>query len=238
MGIKKLTLADLDAQATGPIWCVNSAAASKYELSGNVVLDIPHTNGAKSDPLVIRQTWLPIDVSARFGRARVLQSTQFRTAVVNGLISLITEDDAQRIMQQEGAREEEKRLLSIENHVKAQGAPKSIADSALEIRGENNEILRDDVDVEVFGADDGYSTVNVAKAAKAGLELDENGLKPSFTMWADRLRDDTDSGALNAIRARAKFTRREVRYLASILQDKPKTSARLAERIARYSAKK
>ncbi len=31
---------------------------------------------------------------------------------------------------------------------------------------------------------------------------------------------------------------REVRYLASILQDKPKTSARLAERIARYSAKK
>jgi hypothetical protein len=73
MGIKKLTLADLDAQATGPIWCVNSAAASKYELSGNVVLDIPHTNGAKSDPLVIRQTWLPIDVSARFGRARVLQ---------------------------------------------------------------------------------------------------------------------------------------------------------------------
>ncbi|QBX06601.1 hypothetical protein H1O16_gp188 [Burkholderia phage BcepSaruman] len=235
MGIKRLSLSDLDAQPIGPVWCVNSAASSKYELTGNVVLDIPQANGSKSDPLVIRQTWLPMDAAARFGRKRVLESTQFRTAVINGLITLIDEATAARMMNQEGAVEEERRLLNADKHVKDQGAPKSINQSALEIRGEDNTILTDDV--EVFGADDGYSTVNVAKAAQAGLELDENGLKASFSMWADRLRNETDIGALNAIRARAKFSRREVRYLAKILQDKPKTSAQLQARIARYAEK-
>jgi hypothetical protein len=217
MGIKQLSLSDLDAATTGPIWCVNSAASSKYELTGNVVLNIPQTNGLKADPLVMRQTWLPMDAAARFGRTRVLQATEFRTAVINGLITCITEDTAARMLSQEGSREEEKRLMNLENHVKSAGAPRSISDSSLEIRGEDGKIAGDDP-VEVFGPDDGLPTVNVARAAKAGLDLDENGLKTSFVMWADRLVEESDIGALNAIRARAKFSRREVKYLAKILK--------------------
>lgn len=226
MGIKALSLSDLENQERGSIWVLNTAPQSRYEYSGNVLLAIPNLNGQGGSHLTIKQTWLPQDVSALFGRTRVLNSTDFRSAVIKGLITVVDETTASRMLAQEGAREEERRLMDIDNAVTGAARPRSISDSSLEIRGEDNKVMSDEV--QVVGAN---GDVKASKVA----DLDENGLKPGFSMWAERLAIQSDIEALNAIRSRGKFTRREVKHLARTLQNHPKTQTQLQARIARYA---
>lgn len=233
MSIKSISLSDLDDKGTGPIWVINSAASSRFQLTGQIVVSIPQPNGIKSDALVINQTWLPVDISQRFRRDRLLNATEFRAAVVNGLLTVISEKDAERMLRQEGAAEETQRLRDLEEHVRSAGAARTIGDSKVEITRTDGVDDEDENPVEVFGVDD-EPEVNVARAAKKGVEADENGLLPSFLMFANKLELENDLAALNAIRARAKFTRREIKYLAKTLKNKPKTLAQLKARIEKY----
>jgi hypothetical protein len=63
-----------------------------------------------------------------------------------------------------------------------------------------------------------FAEENLAKAAKRGIENDEDGLQPSFKMQAERWVEESDMSVLNAMRARGKFTPGELRFLKSILK--------------------
>ncbi len=236
MGIKGISLSELDDKNSGPVWIINSAASSRFQLTGNIVVNIPQPNGIKSDALVVHQTWLPVDISQRFPRKRILEATEFRAAVVNGLITVVSENDAARLLRQEGAAEETQRLTQHEAHVRAAGAARTIADSNVEITRTDGVTDEDENPVEIFGMDD--EPENLGKAAKKGIETNEDGLLPSFLMFVEKLQSETDLAALNAIRARAKFSRREIKYLAKTLADKPKTIKQLQSRISKYTKDK
>jgi hypothetical protein len=236
MSIKGMSLSELDDKNSGPIWIINSAASSRFQLTGNIVVNIPQPNGIKSDALLVHQTWLPVDISQRFPRKRILEATEFRAAVVNGLITVVSETDAERLLRQDGAVEETQRLRDHEAHVRAAGAARTIADSNVEITRTDGVTDEEENPVEIFGMDD--EPENLAKAAKKGIETNEDGLLPSFLMFVEKIQSENDLAALNAIRARAKFSRREIKYMAKKLTDKPKTLKQLQERIKKYGADK
>lgn len=212
MAIEGISISDLDENTGGKLWVLNNAhLRQKRKLRGKIFIGIPDAAGKTTDGLVIPYTWLPIDVNTMVPRQQLLQSRQFRRAVNDGLIKIISNEDAENLLRQSGAAEEQDRLDSEDDRVAEATAQRSIKAEMSVIGGDKDE--DDDSDtVEVFGDE------SLAKAAKRGIEADEDGLQPSFRMQADRWVAESDMSVLNAMRARGKFTTNELRYLKSILK--------------------
>ncbi len=234
---KLVPLSELDAQTSGEIWVINTAAQSIYEIRGNIVIGIPNVRGGEPEVLTVQQTWLPVLATAEIPRQRILESTQFRKAVAKGLIGCISTETAARMMRQEGAREEQRRLLGVAQQVKQATRQRTIADSNVEMisTGGNRDDDRFDTRVDVIGTD-GHSTVNVAELAKGGVEA-EGGYGSAFLMFAETLKTDGDISSMNAIKSRGKLKRKEIRYLARTLAHHPKTSKFLKAQITKFEAR-
>jgi hypothetical protein len=211
MAIEGISLSELDENERGPLWVLNNAANTKRKLRGNVHISIPAVNGKGEDGLTVEHTWLPIDAASFIPRQRLLQATQFRRAVIEGLIKVISRDDAERLLMQDGAYEERERLDGLKDIVTNATKQRKITAEMTVVGGDNDEDDESDA-VEMFAEE------NLAKAAKRGIENDEDGLQPSFKMQAERWVEESDMSVLNAMRARGKFTPGELRFLKSILK--------------------
>jgi hypothetical protein len=212
MAIEGISLSELDENERGPLWVLNNAANTKRKLRGNVHISIPAVNGKGEDGLTVEHTWLPIDAAEFIPRPRLLQATQFRRAVISGLIKVISRDDAERLLMQDGAYEERERLDGLKDIVANATKQRSIKAEMTVVGGDNDDDAGEAEAVEMFGEE------NLAKAAKRGIEADEDGLQPAFKMQADRWVEESDMSVLNAMRARGKFTPGELRYMKSILK--------------------
>ena len=186
-----------------PIWALNGSAESELGQPGEVHVGIPKVNGSKIDDLYIAQTWLPTCLTDQIPRPQLLASSEFRMAVNNKLIVLISADFAAEILEQDGATEEKERLTEMRRAVREATASRSISDSGAEV----------------------ISTSEIQDNREAASESKSDELDSGFVMFANTLEDKTDVEALNLIRGRGKFTSREVRHLLKNLTDKPKVEA-------------
>lgn len=238
MAIKKLTISDVEdpSYTSRSLWVLNSGPSSVYELEGTILLSIPGTSGQQqAQALKIPASWLPIDLTMSFPKHRILESTDFRAAVRNELLTILDDATAKKILAQDGAREEQQRLIAESRRIRDAGAARTIKDSNVTITRADG--VKDDEEenpVEIYGRDE--QEVNVAKAAKNGLDVDENGLTPKFVMFAQKVEAGTDIYALNALRTRSKFSRREYKYLRDTLKAHPKTVAAIKVKLAEMSS--
>lgn len=215
---KVITITDLErGNPKDPIWVLNTSAASEAEQSGEIHIGIPKQNGSKIDPLFIPQTWLPQELTLQIPRNQLLESSEFRQAINKQLLTLIDEASAQEILSQEGAEEEQSRLRELRRHIRAAGAAKTLTTSSTEI-------------TMLTGTE--KETVANPGAAEAASDVAPT-LTPGFTMFAERLRDMDDVNALNAIRSRRRFSRKELQHLKSNLPDKPKTQAAIKAQLSK-----
>lgn len=233
MAIKFLPVSYFEKEgpkATGPIWAINTADTSELKTAGEVVLPIPKSSGV-GDPDIVKvpQTWLPFELTSDVTRPRLLRASLFRKAVTKGLIGLIDEETAARLLRQEGAAEEQARLKAVREHIRTAGAARTIADSKSEIS------LADGSDPDDDGSDDGLnSTVvldhnskkvrakekTVAQLAAAGVEEEEPGISVQLRMWVQRLNKGKDDAAYVEVKARRSFKRVELVYLSRELSSK------------------
>lgn len=225
--MKYLSLSDLNKmgpKSMAPIWVINTADQSRVGSAGEIVIPIQQQNGQGDPDLVhIPQTWLPQEVTRIVPRKRLLNSTRFMRAINDGLISIISEDDASRLLRQSGAKEETSRLQALQKHIKDAGAARTISDSSAIISRADG-IVDDDED-----DNDGRNTTvvidtnekkSVAELAANGLEDDEPGISTQFRMWADRLNLMKDIEVKNAIKSKAKFSKAELGFLKRSLHSK------------------
>ena len=89
----EITIASLEeGDHTKAIWALNGSANSAARQAGEVHIGIPKRNGTKVDDLFLPMTWLPIRITDQIPRAQLLESSEFRNAVNNGLLTLISEE--------------------------------------------------------------------------------------------------------------------------------------------------
>jgi hypothetical protein len=216
MAINAISISELDENIGGSLWVLNDAQNMKRKngqkgtIRGKIFIGIPDVAGKTTDGLVIPQTWLPIDVNTMVPRQQLLQSRQFRRALNDGLIKIISEEDAQRILSTVGAEEEQERL-DRENDIVLEATKQRKITAEMTLVGGNRDDDDPDEGVEMFGEE------SLAEATKRGIEADEDGVQPSFKMLADRWADEGDMSVLNAMRARGKFTPAELRYMKAVL---------------------
>lgn len=207
--MKYISVSDLEqGDQTQPIWALNGSADSEVGQPGEVHVGIPKINGSKIDDLHLPQTWLPTNLTDQIPRNQLLASSEFRNAVNNRVITLISPEFAKEILSQEGVAEERDRLMDMKRAVREATAARSIQQSGADV----------------------ISTSELTEAAVEASQADPNELAPGFLMFAATLESKGDIEALNLIRARQKFTGRELDHLLSQLHDKPKTQAFIKER--------
>lgn len=220
MSIKYLPISHFENQgtkATGPIWCINTATESNLAAQGEVLLAIPKRNGnGQPDLLRIPMTWLPQEITRTIPRLQLLSSTEFRTAVSNQLISLISEDTAHRLLSQSGAKEEQGRLVALAKHIRDAGSARTIADSNTVIARADG--IKDDDDDsgglnKTVIIDHSEEETNVAVLASQGVEDIEPGITPAFKMWVDKVNTGNDVAAKNEIKGRRSFSKAELGFL-------------------------
>lgn len=222
-----ITLSDLDKQGTksmAPIWAINIADQSRIGRAGEIVIAVSKPNGqGQPDLLHMPQTWLPQEVTRIIPRKRLLNSTEFRKAVNDNLLGLISEETAAKLMRQSGAKEEQSRLAAMQKHIQDAGAARTISDSTAIISRADGIVDDDDEDTsdrnKTFVIDTNEKK-SVAQLAANGVEDDEPGISPSFKMWADRLNLGKDMEAKNAIKSRSRFSKAELSFLDRTLNQK------------------
>ncbi len=215
--MKYLSIANFDknAKSTKPMWGINTAAESEIQMVGEILVQVPSRNGGPPDRLLMPQTWLPQNLTRVISRQRLLQAVEFRQAVDDGLISLISAEDAERLLRAEGAAEEQERLREKAKAIRQAGAARTIADSKSEVVRSDG-VVEDDDDVGSTKAtiiDHSDDAASIGKAAARGVDEAEPGISIQFKIWADRLVLSTDILAKNDIKSRRKFSRAELSYL-------------------------
>ncbi len=112
------TITEIEEQEDkSPIWALNSSAETLVSSAGELYIGVPKISGSRIDNLSVPQTWLPICLTDQIPRPQLLASTEFRTAVNSGLITLITKEYAASINEQQGADEERARLAEYKRAI-------------------------------------------------------------------------------------------------------------------------
>lgn len=215
--MKYLTVSDLEqGDPKDPIWALNGSADSEVGQPGEVHVGIPKINGSKIDDMHLPQTWLPTCLTDQIPRAQLLASSEFRNAVNNRLVTLVSPGFAKDILAQDGVEEERDRLLDAKRAVREATSARTIQQSGADV----------------------VSTSELQEAVQEANVKDPNELAPGFLMFVNTLETKLDIEALNLIRGRGKFSRRELKHIAKELHDKPKTQAFVKERLSSDGKKK
>jgi len=227
MSIQALTLDEVESNDDiRSVWVLNSAQDSKLAMEGELLINVPNAQG-RPELLRIPQTWLPFNATGRFTKKRLLESTEFRNAVVEELVTLIDEKTAQKINTESGAREEVARLRAKDQMIREAGSVRKISDANVdvvnpnELRGARSNVT--DVDV--------VSDRDTVKAVKAGAITTKEGMSPNFQAFFERLKLQSDDAALGLVKGKSKLSRRELRHLRDNLHSHPKTVKMIKSRL-------
>lgn len=201
MAVTPLTLVDLEAEEQGPIWVLNTASYSEHVLEGNVLLRILPQAAGKGAYATIPMSWLPFEITSKFSRKQILESTEFRSALHENLLTAISAKDANAMLHEDGAREEKKRLRDFDNRVQAARDNRPQA-GEIAMAGEKSNVTP----TQVVGPASTYVPASVQ-----GSQMTPN---ERFIALFDKLKASDDMTAVNLYRMQgANLSRNELRYL-------------------------
>lgn len=228
--IEKLTFADIEGQPrTAPIWVINTSHNKSYgahgENMGEVLIQVKDQHGKVLKPaLKVWKSWLPVCVTNAYPRRMLLDSYEFRRAVNDGLITLITEKTARMLEEQEDAAEERQHLAKEEEALRTAWAAQSMTGEAYVASGDK---------------DDDRQSINESGAEVFGGEDKETvpGISANFQAWVERMGTLTEARAMNLLRTREKFTTAELKYLIKSTTH-AKVKEKASDALSRRKAKK
>lgn len=139
MNIKGITVSQAEQANTSSVWVLNTSG-ERGKSKGIINITIIEGNG-RSNVVRIPVTHIPIDLTTQATKSAILMSPDFRRLVQASIIKLISEDDALKMLDAPGAKEEQRRLLDIDRQHEIQGEQQStelqsaLAEQAGEISG-------------------------------------------------------------------------------------------------------
>lgn len=116
---RPLRISDLEEKRVGSVWVCNRTKGQNRSI---INLSVPRAHGRGSDNVNIPITFLPIDLTGQVPKGDLLQSSQFRRAVSSGALLLVSDEDAQKMLEQPGAQEELERLAREAGLMEAESA--------------------------------------------------------------------------------------------------------------------
>lgn len=235
MAAQLMTISELEKEGRNspkPIYVLNSSTESAVKANGDIYLSIPKRNGADKDPLRIRQTWLPQNITDVVTRQQLLASSEFRALVQKKLIVIISVRDAERILSQDDAQIERDRLEAEERHVDEAAGSRAITADVKVVGGVGD---TDDSDEE---QEIPVNLVTMTSEGDGGGDLPK-GITDQFDMWIERTALLGDAEAANAVRNhKASYTRSELNYMKAKLTNSPRVQTIVTSTLQKLGAPK
>lgn len=217
--MKTIGINELIEQEKGPIWVLNSSNEI-YQTGADVF--VTFTNNGQSQIMSIPRTWLPVEITQRFPRKVVVESPYFIDAISKGLLKVIDEATAKKMMGQPGAEKEKSRLKDIEEAVKAATAARGIGKNVMISTGD---LDRDEELQNQFAKNTKEATNSFIKASSGAMdspgsinfgedEEEVDPVSPNFKAWVNKVNtiDDADE-AFGEVRMRGSMEMVEAEYL-------------------------
>ena len=92
-------------ESNKPIYVINNTKDR-----GRVMLTLTHPGTGRIESVFIPVTWIPICITDMVPREMLKASLDFRKYVANGILKLVSPEEAQRILSTEDAKEELRRI--------------------------------------------------------------------------------------------------------------------------------
>lgn len=111
--MKTLTINELRRQPLeAPIWVMNESIHKEPKERANIVFTAKADNGDVST-VAVYVTWIPTCLTDLTDRHTLLRSQGFLNAVHGGILKIISEEEAQKVLLQKGAIEEYARVRKL-----------------------------------------------------------------------------------------------------------------------------
>lgn len=205
---------------TEPLWVINTSSQSELGAAGEVLIAIQGP-GNQATIIEVPQSWLPVDLTLQVDRKLILASTEFRRALGKQHIRLITKEYANTLNRDKAASKERERLQTRKRNVTEQ--------TSRRLAG-TEEKVANSVNDATINTNDFTPTSEVIKSSTKEYQP---GISYSFKAWADKATILPDLEALNELRIRRTFKRKELRFLQTHLEGKPKTQAMIKKLLQR-----
>lgn len=118
--MKAQTISQCERADTSSVWVLNTsgrAGASK----GIINVTITEGNG-RASVVRIPVTKIPVDLTTQATKTALMMSPDFRRIVAAGIVMVITEESALKLLDNDEAREEQRRLLNVEQQHEIQNS--------------------------------------------------------------------------------------------------------------------
>jgi len=179
-----LTIQDLvrmqedSATKHSSVFVINTSDRGGLMQKGDVIL--PIRIGERAEPTLVKvpNTWIPIDLTSFVGLVHLADSIELRKALNSGVLTLIHENTALKILSSVQAREEQQLIIMRNTHIDDE-AIKNLEKAT----GPQSEIVRKIVEER-------------KKALASGNVSPEDGVNPRLVSIVNR--DDLDSRAMIA----------------------------------------
>lgn len=138
--MKAVTIAQAEQSKGSSVWAINNTAAIDQR-QGVINVSVVEGTG-RTSVVKLPITFIPVDLTMQATKRAILESPDFRRLVGGGFIKLISEQDAEKALESEEAKKEQRRLFNLitdELSPIQESAPKEVKDilaaSADEISG-------------------------------------------------------------------------------------------------------
>ena len=101
---------DLENQSKGSVWVLNK---TRKEERSELFFTVAKQNGTGLDQVVIPDTWIPIDLTQSVPIKQLIANSDFRRGLRDRFFVVITDEYARELLDQEGASDEQQRLIDL-----------------------------------------------------------------------------------------------------------------------------
>lgn len=211
-----MTLSELEQHDKGVVYVLN---ATTGDLNGQILISVPKKNGNGSDMVRVPKTFIPIDLTAQVTRSQLMESSEFRKTVTNGLVKLVTPEYATLLLSSDQGKEEKRR---IENEINK--ARTVLANTGVTDGGDAEEEEDDYVDRESIGKEAKKAANKAAGGESAKVSIKLQTLVNSAA--EDELSQKEIIGKLLNYNG-GSLTKAEIDFLHKKYKDKPRIMTHL-----------
>lgn len=108
---KAITVAQAEQSRSSSVWVLNTSG-SNGRSKGKLHITITEGNG-RSTVVTVQDTRIPMDLTTQATKNALLTSPDFRRCVAAQVIRLISDEDAEKLLDNPDAQAEQRRLLNI-----------------------------------------------------------------------------------------------------------------------------
>lgn len=188
--MKAISILQLEESSVKSVFVLNRTTGHE---KGNIIISVAKKSGQGTDTVLIPDTFIPINLTEQVSKQQLIDSSDFRSALMSRRLQLVSSDDAEKALETSVARKELDKIYKDREVFR------------------NNVMDLDNVSVEHEDNTQGMRDMMLSSAD--GAEVESNFRPAILQLVADLEESNDQDAAISTLRNIEKVTTKEYRYV-------------------------